>query len=85
MKRPCLARRSHSQSKEAINLEAQPNDEGEVFGCPCGVRQYNETDGYMLDCDLCHRWFHGACMGVPESADEWYSDHCRLSICIPEL
>ena len=25
--------------KEDVNQDAQPNDEGEVFGCPCGVTQ----------------------------------------------
>ena len=38
----------------------------------------------MLDCDLCHQWFHGACMGVPDNTDSesWYCDHCRLSTAV---
>ena len=32
------------------------------------TRTTPSADGaaFMLDCDLCHRWFHGACVGVPQ-------------------
>jgi len=67
--------------KEDVNMDAQPNDKGEIIGCPCGVTEYDKTQSFMLDCDLCHQWFHGECMGVGDSKTdkEWYCDHCRLS------
>ena len=46
---------------------------------------YSDTLGFMLDCDKCHRWFHGACVGVPAAETElpevWHCDHC-LSIAV---
>lgn len=32
----------------------------------------------MLDCDGCHKWFHGECVGVRQSADvtSWYCGLC---------
>ena len=69
-----------------FNMEAQPNDEGEVFGCLCGVQRYDDSQSYMLDCDLCHRWFHGSCVGVDESVtcEQWFCDHCRLSTSVSD-
>ena len=35
----------------------------------------------MLDCDSCHRWFHGACVGVASCHDpsvEWHCDDCSV-------
>jgi hypothetical protein len=43
-----------------VDDEAQPDDEGEVTGCVCGIT-YDADAGagayWMLDCDLCHRWY----------------------------
>jgi hypothetical protein len=35
---------------------------------------------FMLDCDDCHRWFHGECVGVDPSIVPplWYCDQCLL-------
>jgi hypothetical protein len=34
----------------------------------------------MLDCDDCHRWFHGECVGIDPSTTPaiWYCDQCLL-------
>ena len=36
----------------------------------------------MIDCDVCHRWFHGSCLGVvTESAAAlpyWRCDDCAM-------
>ena len=40
----------------------------------------------MLDCDLCHCWFHATCVGVDAADDslpeEWHCDACRLSTAV---
>ncbi|CAM9827093.1 unnamed protein product, partial [Discosporangium mesarthrocarpum] len=41
--------------------DGAPQDEGERVECLCG----DGDDGrLMLDCDRCHRWFHGECVGI---------------------
>ena len=37
----------------------------------------------MLDCDKCHRWFHGKCVGIQGNdtsvPTQWFCDACQLS------
>ena len=57
---------------------AEPDDEGEVIGCYCG-QGYDGT--LMLDCDACHRWFHGPCVGLRTRTcipSVWTCDDCSL-------
>ena len=79
-------RRSHIEAplvfpppREA-DESAQPTDPGEETRCVCGVGYNGE---FMLDCDQCHCWFHGSCVGVADAEeelpDEWLCDACRLS------
>ena len=55
-------------------------DAGEDADCIC-AGGYNGA--FMLDCDKCHRWFHGKCVGVAEAEEdlpaEWFCDSCQLS------
>jgi cohesin loading factor subunit SCC2 len=85
-------RRMHAEAplifpadKEEVDESAQPNDAGEDARCVCG-RGYDAT--FMLDCDKCHRWFHGDCVGVKHNDDkisrEWYCDSCQLSRAVAE-
>lgn len=34
----------------------------------------------MIDCDDCHRWFHGECIGIPAGAppSNWLCDQCLV-------
>lgn len=34
----------------------------------------------MLDCDSCHRWYHGQCVGIQENAlpSQWRCDECQI-------
>ncbi|CAN0448881.1 unnamed protein product, partial [Hapterophycus canaliculatus] len=34
----------------------------------------------MLDCDRCHRWFHGPCVGIPseEVCVCWFCVDCTI-------
>lgn len=80
-------RRMHAEApllfpadKEEVDVAAQPNDAGEDARCVCG---HGYDGSFMLDCDKCHRWFHGECVGVKPNDDniarEWYCDSCQLS------
>lgn len=55
------------------------SDEGEEFACACGV---DPIEGDLhVDCDSCHRWFHGICVGFQAHHDmsaTWYCDDCRM-------
>jgi cohesin loading factor subunit SCC2 len=53
------------------------SSEQEDFSCLCGT---GNGQGFMLDCDDCHRWFHGECVGINPSAvpATWYCDQCLL-------
>ena len=69
--------------KEDVDEDAQPTDAGENAVCVCGEGYNGE---FMLDCDLCHRWFHATCVGVDAADDslpeEWHCDACRLSTAV---
>lgn len=67
---PCLATSGESPLRKQMNIRIEhrmktPNDEGEVIGCLCGLGVVDQNK-FMLDCDRCHRWFHGSCVGVSE-------------------
>jgi hypothetical protein len=77
------------EAVDIVNHEAGPLDEHETVGCPCGLAA-NYGDLMMLDCDRCHRWFHGPCMGISESSQptevpsnflQWLLFLCFLVIC----
>lgn len=53
------------ERRHDVSLSAKPTDEGEDALCICGK---GAADTFMLDCDDCHRWFHGSCVGVSPSA-----------------
>jgi hypothetical protein len=41
-------------------------DKDDSVSCICNTR--HDDGQFMLDCDECHKWFHGACVGViPEN------------------
>lgn len=44
------------------NCTGQIKGEEEDASCVCNATDYSGQ--FMLDCDDCHKWFHGACVGV---------------------
>ena len=55
--------------------------EEEVNRCFCGQ---GKLDRFMLDCDRCHGWYHGSCIGVTKDSvpDSWICDDCTLQTTI---
>lgn len=61
---------------ESLSLtECKPKEE--VNRCFCGR---GTLDTFMIDCDLCHSWHHGSCIGITKDTipDKWYCDDCTL-------
>eukprot|EP00584_Thalassiosira_punctigera_P002031 CAMPEP_0172528242 /NCGR_PEP_ID=MMETSP1067-20121228/2692_1 /TAXON_ID=265564 ORGANISM="Thalassiosira punctigera, Strain Tpunct2005C2" /NCGR_SAMPLE_ID=MMETSP1067 /ASSEMBLY_ACC=CAM_ASM_000444 /LENGTH=1791 /DNA_ID=CAMNT_0013312123 /DNA_START=38 /DNA_END=5413 /DNA_ORIENTATION=+ len=57
--------------------EEYPEPEEEVNRCFCGR---GNLDTFMVDCDRCHSWFHGGCVGMTKDTvpDLWFCDDCTL-------
>jgi hypothetical protein len=60
-----------------VNLQGKPGQEGENDFCICGK---GFQQAFMLDCDRCHRWFHGSCVGYDEERppSEWVCEDCQI-------
>ena len=66
-----------------FSVRALPGDADEhlvedvscVDGCHLGT-----DDANMLDCDRCHIWFHGECVGmvIANAPEVWYCGPCRV-------
>jgi hypothetical protein len=56
---------------------AAPTDSGEDAMCLCGRGAV--TGMFMMDCDECHRWYHGVCVGVSHTnLPYWMCDDCGM-------
>ena len=55
--------------------ELEPEEE--VNRCFCGR---GNLDTFMVDCDRCHSWYHGSCIGITKDTvpDQWFCDECKL-------
>lgn len=53
----------------------------EINKCFCGR---GNLDTFMVDCDRCHSWFHGSCIGITKDTvpDEWFCDECTMQTTI---
>jgi len=51
----------------------------EINGCYCGKEKSNV---FSLDCDRCHRWFHGNCLRIAKdfTPTTWYCDECKMML-----
>lgn len=60
-------------------IDHEPKEE--VNRCFCGR---GHLDTFMVDCDRCHCWFHGSCIGITKDAvpDEWICDECKLQTAV---
>lgn len=60
-------------------LSPEPHEE--VNRCFCGR---SNLDTFMVDCDRCHSWYHGSCIGITKDSvpDSWFCDDCTLQTTI---
>jgi len=70
-----------SRQATTVNAEGRPDMAGENDTCVCG-KGFEEM--FMLDCDQCHRWFHGVCVGQDENdpPEKWMCDDCTIQECV---
>jgi cohesin loading factor subunit SCC2 len=57
-----------------------PTEDPSLSKCICG-KGWGTGQSNMIQCDLCHCWFHNDCMGVDMSKykeDSWYCDDCSV-------
>ncbi|KAF3940414.1 hypothetical protein ABW19_dt0203729 [Dactylella cylindrospora] len=85
---------SYDEADEAVDEEMEDNysgneeDEGETR-CVCGFKEYQGgsddshtdlTDGLFIQCDQCHVWQHGLCVGIRDKAlapDNYFCEQCK--------
>lgn len=61
--------------------DCEPKEE--VNRCFCGR---GTIDAFMVDCDRCHSWYHGSCIGITKDTvpDTWFCDDCTLQTAVLE-
>ena len=66
---------------DSLSPVASPEPAEEVNRCFCGRGNLNT---FMVDCDRCHSWFHGGCVGIAKDTipDVWFCDDCTLQTAI---
>jgi hypothetical protein len=71
-----------------VRKDGRPDQQDEVEACICGVHTDSTNSYQMIDCDICHRWFHAHCVGLtPEhttlllqNQQQWHCDECRIRV-----
>jgi hypothetical protein len=54
-----------------------PVDEGSITRCVCGDNE--DQEGFMIQCDKCHVWQHGDCVGIlgeHDSPEKYFCEEC---------
>ncbi|KAK5082241.1 hypothetical protein LTR05_007385 [Lithohypha guttulata] len=81
---PTLPRDVYGADDESHEEESSSTEdmEGELMRCICGVTTYpgvDERGNFLIQCDDCHVWQHGACV-LPDQThipDHYYCERCR--------
>ncbi len=66
-------------SPAVVNPDGVPSSANETIRCVCG-NNTEMPDKMMLDCDQCHAWFHGRCVGITADTlpKRWFCDSCFI-------
>ncbi|CAG99888.1 Cti6p [Kluyveromyces lactis] len=67
--------------KYVEDSDPEPEDEGETR-CICGKIEPPDDSGLYIQCEQCHVWQHGYCVGISEeeTPDKYWCEQCK-----PEL
>jgi len=65
--------------KEILPQLPESEQGKEDVSCLCKKGRVDENV-FWLDCDSCHKWFHGACVGIlsEQVPEQWYCDNCLI-------
>ncbi|GMH57531.1 hypothetical protein TL16_g02407, partial [Triparma laevis f. inornata] len=63
---------------QPVDADANPEAATEDTRCICNRPHITNT--FMLDCDGCHKWFHGNCVQIRKDniPDTWFCDECVM-------
>lgn len=75
-------------SQDEDDDDVDDDEEEEVTRCLCGHAEYqgddgsgdSTSDGFFIQCDKCHVWQHGFCVGIMDSSsapDEYWCEKCK--------
>ena len=69
---------AYREEKPIKLIPSMHNSEARHVGCYCQRKEF--ASRLMLDCDRCHSWFHGDCVGLARETvpEEWYCDTCQI-------
>ncbi|CDO94914.1 unnamed protein product [Kluyveromyces dobzhanskii CBS 2104] len=70
-----------AESKSVESSELEQEDEGDTR-CICGKIEPPDDSGLYIQCEECHVWQHGYCVGISEeeTPDKYWCEQCK-----PEL
>eukprot|EP00941_MAST-03F_sp_MAST-3F-sp1_P000161 g161.t1 len=75
---------SINKDDKIVNENANPGEKDEKIECTCDIK---EVDDLMLDCDICHSWFHAKCQGfqsVEQIPERWECENCKIKAAVLE-
>lgn len=60
-----------------MEVDGKPIDAEEDANCVCFQGYQGQ---FMLDCDRCHKWYHGSCVGIDSAnpPEIWYCEPCEI-------
>lgn len=77
--------KSFRTGKIEFNIEAKlnkPNSKQTTVSVHCVCRTAHNKE-IMVQCSLCHGWYHPTCSNIPLTAifgeDDWHCQHCKVS------
>ena len=75
--KPLKISKSGKENK-AVDRNAEANN--------CYCRRTTLVETFMVNCDECHEWFHGECVGMTKEtvSHVWFCDDCRLKQMVVE-
>lgn len=52
----------------------------------CFCNQTSASDRFLIDCDHCHKWFHGDCVSIEKSSvpTQWFCETCQVFLKLEE-
>eukprot|EP00732_Lithocolla_globosa_P003011 Lithocolla_globosa_v1_NODE_2220_length_2104_cov_18.222548.p1 type:complete len:544 gc:universal NODE_2220_length_2104_cov_18.222548:1955-324(-) len=68
--------RRNSRKRNKDESDDEGNDDGGEIGCIC---EYEDDDGFMIQCEQCLVWQHTVCVGISQQniPEQYYCEKCK--------